>query len=71
MRPRELHIRCGKHGRVLFYSPPTGTTWGGLFGMRLKETRFPNDILLSPRAARRLALELNRRAALLEEAMNQ
>ena len=74
MRERHVKLR-GKRGRVLFYSPPRGTTWGGLFGMRLKETRWSGDVLLSVEDAQALAAELVRRsndliarAALGEEA---
>jgi hypothetical protein len=64
---RERHVRLrGKRGKVLFYSPPRGVTWGDLFGMRLRETRFANDVLLSPADARDLAAELLRRADDLE-----
>lgn len=62
MRERTIKIGGQQAGRVLLFSPPIGTTWGGRFGMQVQRAMFPGQVLMTPGQARRIAAELMRRA---------
>ena len=74
-KPREKTYRVGwrradqRTGSVMFFSPPSGTDWGGLFGMRVRgDFGEPQvaQVLVTAKQARELAYELTRRASDLE-----
>ena len=48
------------------FSPPRGVTWGGVFGMNV-----PQQALMTPTQARRIADDLLRRADDLDAALRE
>ena len=75
MRLREKTLKFHK-GSASFFSPPSGTTWGGQFGMDVDgfpygPSSLSRRLLLNAKEARALAAELMRRADDVETAVRE